>query len=542
MNELVTNIFLIFGGLGLFLYGMKMMMDGLEELAGNRMRIVIEKATSNRFLGVAVGAIVTVIIQSSTATSVMAVGFINSGLMTLSQAITLIMGAHIGTTLTAHLFSFPGITTFAPMLIFFGILMYLFMKKKTLKDFGFILLGVGVLFFGLSVMGGPLRIFANTEGFQALLYTFANPFLAVLAGFVFTAIIQSSTAATGILVTLYVQGVDINFATAAYLVLGISAGTTITALIASFAGKRESKRAALANLIYISIGVVIFGALISAVPGILDFFTRTWHSGATQVAMFYTTFKLTLTAAFMPFVKHLAALMYRFIPKRTQWVDAKHLVYIKADSTSTPAIAIEQAYNELKRMGTMALINLELAIEAFLTGDEEKKAGVIEGGSSVNYLNKQITSMLMEMEHIESAADMKRLSTLLYISSDFERIAAHAENIAKYNVRTKKKHKPRLSPAAMEELAAMGNDVTQMLSLTLQAFDDRSEEHLQKIFDLEDLINAQDKLNTENHIKRLKTEKSDPRGGVAFVGMVSDLERTADHAKSIAFYFRDGAV
>jgi phosphate:Na+ symporter len=542
MDNLVTNIFLVFGGLGLFLYGMKMMMDGLEELAGNRMRTAIEKATSNRFLGVAVGAVVTIIIQSSTATSVMAVGFINSGLMTLSQAITLIMGAHIGTTLTAHLFSFPGITTVAPMLIFIGIMMYLFMKRKVLKDFGFILLGIGILFFGLSIMGGPLRLFAGTEGFQAMLYTFKNPFLAILAGFVFTAVIQSSTAATGILVTLYVQGVDISFTTAAYLVLGISVGTTITALIASFAGKRESKRAALANLIYISIGVVVFGLLIHLIPGILTFFTNTWTEGGRKLAWFYTFFKVALTVVFLPFVKHLAALMYKFMPKRTQWVDAKHLVYIKADSSQTPAVAIEQAYNELKRMGTMSLINLELAIEAFITGNEEKVAGVVEGMSSINYLNKQITSMLMQMEHVESAADMKRLSTLLYIASDFERIAAHGENIVGYDTRTKKKRKPRLSQTAMDELATMGNEVVNMLSLVLQAFDKSTDELLQQIFDHEDSINALDKLYTENHIKRLKNEKSDPRGGVAFVGMVSDLERCADHAKNIAYYFQDKAV
>ncbi|MCL2202562.1 MAG: Na/Pi cotransporter family protein [Defluviitaleaceae bacterium] len=542
MNDTITHIFLVFGGLGLFLYGMKMMMDGLEELAGNRMRTAIERATANRFLGVGVGALVTVVIQSSTATSVMAVGFINSGLMTLSQAITLIMGAHIGTTVTAHLFSFPGITAVAPMLIFTGIIIYLFVRKKGLKDFGFIFLGIGILFFGLSVMGGPLRAFADTEGFRSMLTVFSNPFLAIMAGFVFTAVIQSSTAATGILVTLYVQGVDIAFATAAYLVLGISAGTTVTALIASFAGKRESKRAALANLIYVSIGVVVFGVLISAAPGILAFFTHTWSYGATQIAMFYTFFKLALTLAFLPFVNRLAALMYKLMPKRTQWVDAKHLVYINHSGTQTPAAVIEQAFKELHRMGTMAVINLELAVEAFITGDEEKKTGVLEGMSSVNYLNKQITSLLMELEQVESAADMKRLSTLLYIASDFERVAAHAENIVGYDTRTKKKRKPRLSPIAMEELATMANEVISMLNLVLQAFENRSEAHLQQIFDTEDRVNALDKHYTENHIKRLKHEKSDPRGGVAFVGMVSDLERCADHGKNIAYYFQDKSV
>jgi phosphate:Na+ symporter len=193
-------------------------------------------------------------------------------------------------------------------------------------------------------------------------------------------------------------------------------------------------------------------------------------------------------------------------------------------------------------MGTMALINLELAMEAFSTGNEEKIAGVLEGESSINYLNRQITSMLMQMQNVESAAEMKRLSTLLYIAADFERIGAHAENIVGYDVRTKKKRKLRLSPVAMEELMHMGGEVVKMLSLTIQVFESHSGEILNQIFELEEAINALDKQYTENHIKRLKTEKSDPRGGVAFVAMVSDLERSADHAKSIANYFKDGAV
>ncbi|MCL2215754.1 MAG: Na/Pi cotransporter family protein [Defluviitaleaceae bacterium] len=538
----VQYVFLIFGGLGLFLYGMKMMMVGLEELAGNRMRTIIERATSNRFLGIGVGAIVTVLIQSSTATSVMAVGFINAGLMTLAQAISIIIGAHIGTTLTAHLFAFPGITAVAPLFIFFGLVMYLFLKKKVVKDTGFIVLGVGILFFGLSVMGDPLRMFAQTPGFQSVLTAFANPILAVLAGFLFTAVIQSSTAATGILIAILHGDVYLSFTTAAFLVLGISAGTTITAVLASFAGKRESKRAALANLIFITIGCVVFGVLIHVFPGVLGWFTNTWDDNAVQLAWFYTFFKVGLTLMFLPFVGHLAALMYKIIPKRTKWVDAKHLVFIKSDSGTTPAVAIDQAYNELKRMGTMTLINLELALDAFHTGDDERVAGVLEGESSINFLNRQITSMLMELQNVESAADMKKLSTLLYIASDVERIGDHAQNIATYDIRTKKKKKLRLSPEAMTELSTLGSEVVKMVTLTIEAFDVRTEEHIQRINEYKNEINELCKEYTKNHVKRLKTEKSDPRGGIAFVNMLSDLERCAGHVENIVEYFEDKAV
>jgi len=540
MPDFVQNIFLVFGGLGLFLYGMKMMLLGLEKLAGNRMRTVVERATSNRFLGIGVGAAVTVIIQSSTATSVMAVGFINAGLMSLAQAISIIIGAHIGTTLTAHIFTF-GISAVAPLFIFIGLVMYLFFSKKRVNDIGFIILGIGVLFFGLSVMGDPLRIFAQTPGFQSLLTAFENPFLAVFAGFLFTAIIQSSTAATVILISLYQEGADINFASMAYMVLGISVGTTVTALIASLAGKRESKRAALANLIFITIGCVIFAVLISIFPGILTWFQRTWADGDRQMAMFYTFFKVGLTIMFLPFVGHLAALMYKLIPKRTQWVDTKQLMYIKSDA-QTPAIAIEQAFNELKRMGTMALINLNLALDVFHTGDEEKITGVYEGDSSISYLDKQITSMLMELQNVDSADDMKKLSTLLYISSDYLKIGALTRNIVEYDIRTKKKKKSRLHPEAIEELNTLGKSVTTMMELTSELFETLDEARILEINGLEMRVNAMSEEYTKNHARRLKNEKGDPRGGIAFVGMVSDLERCADHANAIAKYFRDKAM
>ena len=534
----MQNIFMIAGGLGLFLYGMKMMMDGLEKLAGNRMRTIVERATSNRFLGIAVGAVVTIVIQSSTATSVMAVGFINAGLMSLSQAISLIIGAHIGTTFTAHIFAFR-IDSFAPLFIFFGIVIYLFMRKKVLKDSGFILLGIGILFFGLSVMGGPLREFADTPSFQTMLTAFENPFLAILSGFVFTAIIQSSTAATAILIAIYGGGADLNFATAAFLILGISAGTTVTALLASLAGRRESKRMALANLIFVSTGCVVFGILLSIFPGVLNWFTNTWQDGARQVAMFYTFFKVGLTVLFMPFVRHLAALMYKLIPKRSKSEGSKELHYIKSDSHQTQ-VTITQVYNELSRMGQMAVDNLTLALDAFHSGDDEKISTVVEVESSINYLGRQISSLLTQkMQNVESLEDTKKLSTMLYIASDLGRIGDHAENIVEYNIRTKKKGKLRLSPEAMEELATLGSAVIEMLSLTMEVFTNNSDDLIQRINKKEEEISSLYKLYTKSHIKRLKNDKCDPRGGVAFISMVKDLERCADHANGIANYFLD---
>jgi len=537
---LAQNIFYIFGGLGLFLFGMKMLMNGLEELAGNRMRQVVERATSNRFFGIAAGALVTVLIQSSTATSVIAVGFINAGLMSLAQAISLIIGAHIGTTLTAHIFAFR-VDTFAPIFIFIGLVLYLFVKRKTVKDAGYILLSIGVLFFGLSVMGEPLNEFAHTPGFQSILVAFENPMLALLAGFVFTALIQSSTAATGILITLYIRGVDLNFVTAAYLLLGISMGTTITALIASMAGIRESRRLALANLIYISLGSVFFGILIWIFPGILLWFQSTWHDGARQMAMMYTFFKVALTILFLPFVGHLAALMYKIMPKRSQTTESKELHYIKSDSDTTPTnIVIEQAFNEVQRMGNMVLANFVLAVDAFYAEDDDDKAEnvetVQETEATINYLNRQIASLLAGLKNVDSVEDMKKISTLMYIASDLERIGDHAENISEYNIRNSE-NKLRSSSEAMEEMQALSSAVIDILTLTVQLFDTVTDELLQNIYHLERNIDYLTKKYTENHITRLKNEKIDPRGGVVFINMITNLERCGDHANNISYYF-----
>jgi phosphate:Na+ symporter len=309
------QIFMIAGGLGMFLFGMKILSDGLGRIAGNRMRYILERATTNRFVGVTTGTLLTAVIQSSTAATVMIVGFINAGLMNLTQAISLIMGSKIGTTLTAHIVAFR-IDTFAPLFILIGFLGYMFSKKENIKNAGYVLLSIGILFFGLAIMGGPLREFSQAPNFQAILTAFQNPILALLAGFIFTALIQSSTAATAILVAMYLHGVNLPLSTAVFIVLGINIGTTVTALLASLAARRESKRAALAYFIFIIIGCIVFGTLIVIFPGIVMWFENTWYDGARQIAMFHTFFNVASTLLILPFVNQLSKLMYIILPKQ----------------------------------------------------------------------------------------------------------------------------------------------------------------------------------------------------------------------------------
>ena len=539
--DIIKKIFLISGGLGLFLYGMRMMMDGLEKLAGSRMRSFLKSATKNRFIGVLVGAIVTIIIQSSTAATVMIVGFINAGLLNLTQAISLAIGAHIGTTLTAHIISL-NVETFSPLFIFLGFILYVMHKKKKWKNTGFIILGIGILFFGLSVMGGPLKEFAKTPGFQSILTTFHSPVLAILSGFVFTVIIQSSTAATGILVTLCMNGVSLPFSTTIFLIIGINIGTCVTALLASLAGSRESKRAALANFFCSLTGAIVYGSLLQLFPNILVWFQNTWKDGAQQIAMFHTLFNVATAALIVPFIQYLAKLLYIVIPELpNEDTNAKYMHDLKENSEQTPEAALEQAFSELGRMGRMALGNLELALEALYSCDLDKASQVVEREEKIDYLNAQIKEWLMHVKNINSVENVERLGLLLYIASDIERIGDHAENIAEYAV-LMENHKTNLSTEETERLHTLSAAAVQMVTLALTTFENRSTEQVLSVDKLEQQIDDLTKAFVEKQIELVEGGKCDPYGGVILTSVANDLERCADHAHNIAQSFQDETV
>jgi Na/Pi-cotransporter len=545
MNEVtwdvIEKIFLIAGGLGLFLYGMKMMMSGLENLAGSRMRSILKSATKNRFIGVLVGALITIIIQSSTATTVMIVGFINAGLLNLTQAISLIIGAHIGTTLTAHIISL-NVESIAPLFIFLGFILYVMQKQKKGKNIGFIILGIGVLFFGLSVMGDPLKEFAKTPGFQAMLTTFQSPILAMLSGFIFTVIIQSSTAATGILVTMRLSGVALPLSTTMFLIIGINVGTCVTALLASLAGSRESKRAALSHFFFSFIGAVVFGSVLQIFPGILVWFENTWKDGAQQIAMFHTLFNVATAALLIPFIQYLAKFLYVLIPELpSEDTNAKYMRDLDENSTQTPEAALEQAHGELVRMGRMAFSNLQIALDALYSCDPGKAAEVVETEEKINYLNAQIKEWLMHIKNIDSTENIERLGLLLYIASDIERIGDHAENIAEYAV-LMDGHKAFFAEEDAERLSALSNTVLEMISLTLNVFENRSTVHTEMVFRLETQIDDIAETLVTAQIERVENGECNPYAGIILTSAVGDLERCADHANNIAQAFENEAV
>ena len=465
--EFTQQIFLAVGGLSLFLFGLKMMSDGLKNIAGSRLRTIIGKATSNRFLGFFVGLMVTALIQSSTATSVMAIGFINAGLMKLSQFVGIIIGANLGSTSTAFLISFK-IDPFAPLLIFFGIVLYLFFKKKKARDIGFFIAGLGTLFFGLSTMSSPLAGFSQMEGFQKVLAAFENPMLALLAGLVFTAVIQSSAATIGIIIAMFHGGVNMAFDTAVFLVLGSNVGTCSTALLSSLAASRESKRAALTHLVYNVITCAVFGSIVAIFPGILAWFQRTWHEGARQIVMFHVLYNAAAAAAMLFFTRQLTKLIYLLIPRRAEENRDESLVYLGSDRVQTPETTFMQAHSEINRMGKMAYDNLQLALEAFYKREAKIAAAVSDTEDTIDYLKKEITGYLMGIQSTElSSVDIERLGHYLQVLTDIERVGDHAMNIAEHAF-IEDNYRIYISLEGFEGILKLGDYVLEVLNISLK--------------------------------------------------------------------------
>ncbi|MCL2383810.1 MAG: Na/Pi cotransporter family protein [Oscillospiraceae bacterium] len=537
MNPVLHDIILVAGGIGLFLFGMKMMSTGLQTLAGDRLQGILKRATSNRFLAIIVGIIATIALNSSTAVTVMTVSFVNSALMNLTQAIGIIMGANVGTTFSAQLVAFR-IDAYAPLFIFVGMVMYLFFKKRKVKNIGSTILGFGILFFGITTMGGPLRELGNNETFTNLLTTFEFPILALLAGFIFTAIVQSSTATTSILVMMYLNGVPIPFETGAYIILGTNIGTSITAVIASIPASRESKRAALFHIMFDIMGSIVFGTLIFIIPAILNWFQSTWPDPARQIAMFHTLYNVATVTLLIPFVPRIARLMERIVPVRPDEVNNKYekkLIYLDDNDISTPSLAVHNAHLEIHRMGKIANETLALSLESFFENNMDKADRTIENENVINYLNHNISSKLVWINNMSlSDAETERIGKMFKLLSDIERIGDHAENIAEFAI-TINENKLKFSDNAIEELKTLSETTMNLSSKALNVYEKQKTDNLSEIESLEKEV---DKLSldfAENHIVRLKAGKCEPKSGVIFSDMLVDLERCGDHSKSIAF-------
>lgn len=525
----------LLGGLALFIFGMKMMSDGLEHAAGDRLRRVLEVLTGNRFAAVGVGAGMTALVQSSSATTVMTVGFVNAGLMTLIQATGVIMGANIGTCITAQLIAFK-LTDIAPLILFIGMVLTIFVKRRMVTRIGEIVLGFGVLFVGMAIMSEAMAPLKNDAGFQNLLVNFSNPLIGILVGALVTAVLQSSSASIGILQTVAgLALIDLN--AAVYVILGQNIGTCITAILAAIGTSQNSKRAAGIHLMFNILGTLIFIGVMAVLPNIVEFIESLSPADTKrQIANFHLLFNVSVTILLFPFASLMVRLIKRIIPeKRSADCVEKRLVFLDARIIQTPAIVLSQTLKELKRMGDIAADNLRRATEAFFDRNEAKARRVLDVEKTVDYLTHHITDYLIEFRGMEiSEHDLKILGGLHHVVIDMERIGDLAENIAEFSISLTER-KSKFSDEADAELHSMTEKTLETLRKSLEAFAKRDKSILAEVDKLEQEVDDMKKQYLNNHIERLQGKCCEPQAGVVFTNMVATLERVADHATNIAY-------
>ncbi|MDD3339151.1 MAG: Na/Pi cotransporter family protein [Lachnospiraceae bacterium] len=530
----ITDFFALLGGLALFLYGMQMMSAGMEAAAGNRMKQILERLTANRFLGVAVGAGITAVIQSSSATTVMVVGFVNSGMMTLRQAVWIIMGANIGTTITGQLIALDA-GMIAPLIAFAGVVMVVFLKKPKLHHIGSILAGLGVLFIGMDMMSAAMMPLRESEGFISLMTRFDNPFLGILAGMVFTAIIQSSSASVGILQALAGSGI-IPFSSAVYVLFGQNIGTCITALLASIGTNRNAKRTTIIHLSFNIIGTVIFTAVTLLFPlaGFVEQLTP--GNPPAQIANMHTMFNLATTALLLPFGSYLARFAERILPDKEGTPDKHGLLYLNtsaAGQIGALAISLEQVKKESDRMLELARQNVFESFEAFRKRDASMLAPIEERETEIDYLNKELSNYISRALAKElNVAESQKLSSHFKIIGNIERIGDHAMNIGGY-ARMLEKKAVKFSKEEKTEIKEMQNVCGNMLD-DLRISERDGLEDLTQIAATEQRIDDMTVRYRNRMLGRMRKGDCSEEGCILYSEMLTDFERIGDHALNIS--------
>ena len=536
MEMQISDVLGLLGGLALFLHGMQMMSAGLEAAAGNRMKRILEKLTANRFLGVLVGAGITAAIQSSSATTVMVVGFVNSGMMTLRQAVWIIMGANIGTTVTGLLIALD-VGALAPLLAFVGVALVVFLKKPILHHWGQIIAGLGVLFLGMGMMSDAMAPLRESEFFINLMTQMSNPLLGILVGMVFTAIIQSSSASVGILQTLASSGL-ISLHSAAFILFGQNIGTCITAVLASIGTSRNAKRTTIIHLLFNVIGTVIFTTICILTP-LTDLFESLLPtSPAGQIAALHTTFNITTTLLLLPFGTQLAKIAERILPDRaSDNVNQRRLLYIKpVDHTheqhriGTSAIAINGISRELNRMAEIVENNVRESFLTVLDGTPKRLPAVEDTEETIDFLNKEISSYISSVIVYETnEADSARISAFFKISGNLERIGDHAMNISEYTKLMEQK-KIDFSEDTKAEIRQMQTVSLEAMQL-IYPLESITAARLEKIAQLEQKIDDMTDAMRQNQLQRMHAGADE--SAVIYSELLTDFERIGDHILNI---------
>ncbi len=530
--ELILNLL---GGLGLFLFGMNFMSQGLQKAAGARLRSILEAMTKNKIVAVLFGALFTAIIQSSGATTVMVVSFVNAEIMTLAQSVGIIFGANIGTTITSQLVAF-NLTGVAPFILFVGAVFIMFGKKPMVKKIGEVILGFGALFMGISMMKDAMTDLRDYQAVLDVLGSMDNPVVGILFGTAITVIVQSSSVTVSILLLMASQGL-IDLSVCFYVILGCNIGSCTPAVLASLDAKKEAKRAAMIHVMFNVLGMVVIGILLAF--GMEYFENFILHISGSDVgrcvANADTFFKIFQTLIFLPLSAQFVLLTRRIIPGEDQQQKEYQFQYIGKQTIFSPSTAVVETTQEIERMGGLARENMTLAMEAFFDGDQEKISRVYETEKQIDFLSKEITDYLVKINQLQlPVVDAKRIGGLFHVVSDIERIGDHAENIADAAVKSAEESL-EFTKKGQKEIKEMHHKTMSIFEKSMEMFTTMDKKNLSYIMELENSIDLMERELQQNHVKRMAKGKCSPMTGILFTDLVTSLERVADHATNIAF-------
>ena len=522
----------VLGGLGLFLYGMTMMSAGLQKTAGNELKKIIEVLTTNIYMGVLVGTVVSVLIQSSSGTSVMVIGFVNAGIMSLTQAAGVIMGANIGTTITGQLIAF-NLAEYAPLAVIIGVALLIFASKKRVRDIAEVIIGVGILFIGMDMMSGGLVLLSEYPEFVRLMSTLDNPILGVISGLLLTTLVQSSSAAVGLLQALGTEGL-INIQHAFPVLLGGNIGTTTTGLLSSIGANKNAKRTALINLIFNVIGTLIFMLFLN-IPIRNLVLAISPDNVSRQIANAHSFFNIITVLIQLPFVGYIIKFATWAIPGKDE-TEKTATIYLDKRIIETPSIALGQVHKEILRMADLVLENLTQVKEALLNKDMELVEDILEREKLINQLDHEITNYLMNLSN-EALSDLQQteVNKSLYTVNDFERMGDHVDNLERlteYMV----ENDVIFTDTAVKDLTSLFDKCIEVVKTTKKAFESSDETLSRKIYKIEDEVDKIEEDNRDKHIERSNKKICGAESGMIFLEALNNLERLSDHANNIATY------
>lgn len=525
-GHMSINYFIeLLGGLALFLYGMEMMSTGLELVAGDKLRVIIEKMTSNFFKAILVGAGVTAIIQSSSATTVMVVGFVNAGLMTIYQSVGIIMGANIGTTITGQLVAL-NISTLAPIIAFIGFLLNTFSKNKKKRYVGQSIIGLGFLFMGMQFMSDSMEPLRDYPGFVTLMTKFDNPFLGVIAGTAITALLQSSSASLGILQAIANQGV-ITLHSAMYIIFGFNIGTCVTSVLSSVGSSKNARRTALVHVLFNIIGTIIFVTISLFVP--IDEFIKSFSRDlpAAEIANLHTAFNIATTILLIPFSKKLADLSFKIIPGIDKEQEEMSLQYINLNVVKDAPATFTDVKAEIRRLLDVVTMNYESSVSLLSEFDEEKYDEIFRREGVINYLNKQISAFIIDSLGLSmNEKTSANFAAYLRISRDMERIGDHSKNIAEV-AKLKYDEKLEFTDMTFEELREINSIIEKMFHSAIDNLD--KEERVTFMRESNELVQKEASNFRNNHMLRMREKICNPESGLLYEKTLAAMERISSY-------------